>query len=60
VSFLQRFGSALNAHWHYHCCVSDGVFAGAHGQSLDFVFSAVDADESSPGLASEFDPTAAS
>lgn len=25
VSFVQRFGSALNEHRHYHCCVSDGV-----------------------------------
>ena len=29
VSFLQRFGSALNEHWHYHVCVSDGVFTDA-------------------------------
>jgi hypothetical protein len=21
VSFVQRFGSALNAHVHFHCCV---------------------------------------
>ena len=27
VSFLQRFGSLLNQHFHYHCCVIDGVFA---------------------------------
>ncbi|HEX9771986.1 MAG TPA: transposase zinc-binding domain-containing protein, partial [Steroidobacteraceae bacterium] len=27
VSFVQRFGSALNAHTHLHCCVTDGVFA---------------------------------
>ena len=27
VSFVQRFGSALNAHVHFHCCVIDGVFA---------------------------------
>jgi hypothetical protein len=33
VSFLQRFGSALNAHVHFHCCVIDGVFtAGEDGQ----------------------------
>ena len=33
VSFVQRFGSALNTHVHFHCCVIDGVFAaGAHGQ----------------------------
>jgi hypothetical protein len=33
VSFVQRFGSALNAHVHFHCCVIDGVFAaGEDGQ----------------------------
>ena len=33
LSFVQRFGSALNAHVHFHCCVIDGVFAaGADGQ----------------------------
>jgi len=26
-SFVQRFGSALNAHTHLHCCLSDGVFS---------------------------------
>ncbi len=26
VSFLHRFGSALNPHMHFHCCVFDGVF----------------------------------
>ena len=24
---MQRFGSALNAHTHLHCCVTDGVFS---------------------------------
>ena len=43
VSFLQRFGSALNEHWHYHCCVSDGVFA-ADGQALAFMPANVDVD----------------
>jgi hypothetical protein len=33
VSFVQRFGSALNAHVHFHCCVIDGVIAvGEDGQ----------------------------
>ena len=33
VSFVQRFGSTLNAHVHFHCWVIDGVFvAGADGQ----------------------------
>jgi len=26
VSFVHRFGSALNRHVHYHCCVLDGLF----------------------------------
>ena len=26
VSFVHRFGSALNAHVHFHCCVLDEVF----------------------------------
>ena len=26
VSFLHRFGSALNHHVHLHACVTDGVF----------------------------------
>lgn len=42
VSFLQRFGSALNEHWHYHCCVSDGVFAATDGQTLAFMPATVD------------------
>jgi hypothetical protein len=33
VRFVQRFGSALNAHVHFHCCVIDAVFAvGEDGQ----------------------------
>jgi hypothetical protein len=31
LSFPQRFGSALNAHLHLHCCVTDGVFSEASG-----------------------------
>ena len=26
VSFVHRFGSSLNRHTHYHCCVLDGLF----------------------------------
>jgi hypothetical protein len=26
VAFIHRFGSALNAHLHFHCVVIDGVF----------------------------------
>ena len=33
VSFVQRFGAALNAHVHFHCCVVDGVFAVGHPPS---------------------------
>jgi hypothetical protein len=28
VSFIHRFGAALNPHTHYHCCVTDGMFSG--------------------------------
>jgi len=28
LSFLQRFGSALNENWHYHCYVGDGGIVG--------------------------------
>ncbi len=31
VTFVQRFGSALNAHTHFHCCVTDGLFSAAAG-----------------------------
>ena len=31
VSFPQRFGSALNAHTHLHCCIPDGVFSQVDG-----------------------------
>jgi hypothetical protein len=27
VSFIHRFGAALNPHIHFHCCVIDGVFS---------------------------------
>jgi hypothetical protein len=27
VPFVQRLGSALNAHAHLHCCVTDGMFS---------------------------------
>jgi hypothetical protein len=30
ISFLHRFGSALNHHVHLHACVTDGVFLPAH------------------------------
>ncbi len=32
VTFLQRFGSSLNAHTHFHCCIADGVFSASDGQ----------------------------
>jgi len=27
VTLVHRFGSALNANLHFHCCVIDGVFS---------------------------------
>jgi hypothetical protein len=35
VTFVHRFGSALNGHIHFHCCVIDGVFS-AEGEALRF------------------------
>jgi len=35
VSFVQRFGSSLNHHIHYHSCLMDGVFS-AEGDELRF------------------------
>jgi Putative transposase len=29
VVFIHRFGSSLNAHLHFHCCIVDGVFDSA-------------------------------
>ena len=29
VAFIHRFGSSLNQHIHFHCCVIDGVFDAA-------------------------------
>ena len=29
VAFIHRFGSSLNEHVHFHCCVIDGVFESA-------------------------------
>jgi len=26
VAFIPRFGSSLNEHVHFHCCIIDGVF----------------------------------
>lgn len=35
VTFVQRFGSSLNHHLHFHCCLIDGVFA-ADGEGIRF------------------------
>ncbi len=36
VSFIQRFGSRLNLHCHFHCIVFDGVFAEDSKEVLRF------------------------
>jgi hypothetical protein len=36
VSFLHRFGSALNAHFHFHVVVLDGVFSEGADGSVTF------------------------
>ena len=39
---MQRFGSALNEHWQYHACVSDGVFTDASTGRVEFVPALID------------------
>ena len=41
VSFIQRFGSFLNEHLHYHSAVTDGVFSENADGEIEF-FEAVD------------------
>ena len=36
ISFLHRFGSFLNAHFHFHVCVIDGVFGEDAEGSVQF------------------------
>ncbi|MGH8252059.1 MAG: transposase [Steroidobacteraceae bacterium] len=43
VAFVQRSGSALNAHTHLHLCVTDGVFALDPEGALRFHRAALDA-----------------
>ncbi len=38
VSFVHRFGAALNEHPHFHCCVIDGVFEPALGDDEAVTF----------------------
>ena len=33
ISFLHRFGSSLNPHFHYHLCVVDGLFEKVEGDA---------------------------
>ncbi len=35
VVFIHRFGSSLNEHVHFHCCVIDGVFEPAEAGDTD-------------------------
>ena len=36
ISFLHRFGASLNAHFHFHVCVIDGVFGEDPEGSVQF------------------------
>ena len=36
ISFLHRFGSFLNAHFHFHVCVIDGLFSEDPEGSVQF------------------------
>lgn len=35
ITFIHRFGSSLNAHVHFHCCIVDGVFEPTTADSAD-------------------------
>jgi len=50
VSFVQRFGSALNAHTHLHCCVTDGVFSLEPAGALHFHTAADLSDQVRPSV----------
>ena len=36
ISFLHRFGSSLNTHFHYHCVILDGAFSDGPGGDARF------------------------
>jgi hypothetical protein len=36
LTFLHRFGSSLNMHFHFHLVVLDGVFSNADGRGAQF------------------------
>jgi hypothetical protein len=40
VAFIHRFGSSLNEHVHFHCCIIDGVFEPAANEAAGAVFHA--------------------
>ena len=35
LAFIHRFGSSLNEHVHFHCCILDGVFQPASDTDAD-------------------------
>ena len=35
IAFIHRFGSSLNEHTHFHCCVVDGVFEPEIGDTAE-------------------------
>ena len=40
IAFIHRFGSSLNEHTHFHCCIVDGVFEPAADETAGAVFHA--------------------
>jgi len=42
ISFVQRFGAALDEHWHFHVCVSDVLFTGSVDGRLQLIETQVD------------------
>lgn len=53
VAFIHRFGSSLNEHVHFHCCIIDGVFEPATNEAEGVTFhaaSGIDAAAHPPRL----------
>ncbi len=42
IAFIHRFGSSLNEHTHFHCCIVDGVFAPTGVGDIDNTAEAAD------------------
>ena len=53
VSFVHRFGSSLNRHTHYHCCILAGVFEPRDDGSIRFLSAAAPTPQEITAIAEE-------